>query len=174
MLGGSGYKGTLPDLGISKDNSKTKPVEKTELEILPLDKLTIPIKNTKPIDKIGDKYTQDLGEAIKQLERIKEILDNNKSFKNFVAAANVLDLTTTNILNEFHQERFAKSNKLLDDINYDTQQIKTYWIQINKNAPYVSHYKTKGAYSGENLNKQLNNFSRVLGHAIREIKSINF
>ncbi len=171
LINGSGYKGTLPDLPTTKNEQLPNLINNPSSDILPLDKLTIPVRNDGPIDKIGIKYTQDITEAIRQLERIKEILDTNKSYKNFVAAANVLDLTTSNILKEFPQERFEVSNQKLSDINYDTQQIKNYWITINKNAPYVSYYTTKGAYSGAVLNEQLNNFSKVLEYAIRDIKS---
>jgi len=170
LINGSGYKGTLPDLPTTK-SEQPKPVNNPAVDILPLDKLTIPVRNNGPIDKIGIKYTQDITEAIRQLERIKEILDTNKSYKNFVAAANVLDLTTSNIQQEFTQERFKTTNEKLSNINHDTQQIKNYWITINKNAPYVSYYTTKGAYSGAVLNEQLNNFSKVLEYAIRDIKS---
>ena len=170
-ISGAGYKGTLPDLTTTQNEQLPKPINTPAADVLPLDKLTIPVRHNGPIDKIGIKYTQDLTEAIRQLERIKEILDGDKSYKNFVAAANVLDLTTTNILNEFPQERFEKTNQKLSDINHDTQQIKNYWIIINKNAPYVSYYTTQGAYSGAVLNEQLNNFSKVLEYAIRDIKS---
>ena len=75
-----------------------------------------------------------------------------------------------NFLEKFSNERFLKINEKLSNINYDTQQIKDYWIKINKNAPYVSYYTTEGAYSGAVLNEQLNNFSKVLKYAITDIK----
>ncbi len=168
-LSGAGYKGTLPNLDANKSDFVT-PSKKNAGDILPLDKLTIPIRNTKIVDKVGVKYTEEMIEVVRQLERIKEVLDTDKSYKNFIAAANVLNLTSQNVLDKYQEERFTATNKLLSDINDDTQQIRDYWIKINRNAPYVSYYTTKGAYSGAVLNEQLNNFSNVLGYAIRELK----
>lgn len=171
FLNGSGYKGTLPDL------NREQPKEETPLkfnlpaaDVLPLDKLTIPVMNNAPVDKTKNQYVEEMTDIIRQLERLKEILDSDKSFKNFVAAANILNLTATNFIEKFPDERFAQTNEKLSNINYDTQQIKDYWIKINKNAPYVSYYTTKGAYSGAVLNEQLNNFSKVLEYAIQQIK----
>lgn len=172
ILQGSGYKGTLPDLTNRKDfPAVLKEKKKTNGDILPLDKLTLPVKQNKNTDKVAVKYQESMLYAIEQLERIKEVLDGDKSFKNFVAAANVLDLTTENIKTEFQEERFENTIKKLSDINDDTQSIKNYWIKINKNAPYVSYYTTQGAYSGAVLNEQLNNFSSVLGYAIRDLRT---
>lgn len=172
LLQGSGYKGTLPDLSNRKDlpavNTENKPPQN---DILPLDKLTLPVKQVSKADKVQVKYQESMLDAIEQLERIKEVLDGDKSFKNFVAAANVLNLTTENIQEEFkNEERFSDTIKKLSDINDDTQTMKDYWIKINKNAPYVSYYVTRGAYSGTVLNEQLNSFSNVLGYAIRDLR----
>ena len=169
---GSGYKGTLPDLNNRKDipvvNQEKKP---SQNDILPLDKLTLPVKQVSKADKVQIKYQEEMLEAIGQLERIKEVLDGDKSFKNFVAAANVLNLTTENIQEEFKKEaRFSDTIRKLSDINDDTQTIKNYWIKINRNAPYVSYFLTQGAYSGAVLNEHLNNFSNVLDYAIRDLK----
>ena len=79
-------------------------------------------------------------------------------------------LSGVNFIEKFPDERFSQTNEKLSNINYDTQQIKDYWIKINKNAPYVSYYTTKGAYSGAVLNEQLNSFSKVLEYAIQQIK----
>ena len=92
-----------------------------------------------------------------------------KSFKNYIASANVLNLTTQNVLSQFTAERFSVTNTALKNINHDVQSIKDYWIKINKNAPYVSYYTTQGAYSGSVLNEQLNNFAKVLDYARRDI-----
>lgn len=169
LVQGAGYKGTLPDLNRKQEvvpvNLKTPTAD-----VLPLDKLTIPVLNNAPVDKIRLQYIEEMNDMIRQLERLNEILDTDKSFKNFVAAANVLNLTANDFIEKFPEERFAKTNEKLANINYDTQQIKDYWIKINKNAPYVSYYTTKGAYSGAVLNEQLKNFSTVLKYAIREIK----
>lgn len=168
-LSGAGYRGTLPEL--SPINSPLpKPVDASVIDVLPLDKLTIPINPNAPVDKLGNAYKADMIEVLRQLERMKEVLDSNKSYKNFIAAANVLDLTTQNILDKYPQERFVSTNKVLSNINYDVQQIKDYWIKINKNAPYVSYYTTQGAYSGTVLRDQLDRFSNVLGYAIKELK----
>ena len=102
VLSGSGYKGTLPDLNI-KNEIPANLKQEAAPEILPLDKLTIPIKN-KIIDKERAEYTNEMVEVIRQIERIKEVLDTDKSFKNFVAGANVLDLTTETILKKFPEK----------------------------------------------------------------------
>ena len=172
LLQGSGYKGTLPDLNNRKDVPAVNQEKKApQNDILPLDKLTLPVKQVSKVDKVQVKYQESMLDAIGQLERIKEVLDGDRSFKNFVAAANVLNLTTENIREEFKNEaRFAKTIGKLSDINDDTQTMKDYWIKINKNAPYVSYYVTRGAYSGAVLNEQLNNFSNVLEYAIRDLK----
>ncbi len=173
LLQGSGYKGTLPDLSNRKDfpavnEEKNLPSN----DILPLDKLTLPVKQVSKTDKVAVKYQESMLDAIGQLERIKEVLDGDKSFKNFVAAANVLNLTTQNIQEDFKREdRFSDTINKLSDINEDTQAMKDYWIKINKNVPYVSYYITQGAYSGAVLNEQLNNFSNILGYAIRDLKN---
>lgn len=173
ILQGSGYKGTLPDLTIKKDVPQTTPKEeKSDTDILPLDKLTLPVKKVSKVDKVALKYQESMLDAIGQLERIKEVLDGDKSFKNFIAAANVLDLTTQNIQEEFKTEdRFAGTIGKLSNINDDTQEMKKYWIKINKNAPYVSYYMTQGAYSEAVLTEQLNKFSNLLGYAIRDLRS---
>ena len=172
LLQGSGYKGTLPDLSNRKDFPAIEQEKKSpQNDILPLDKLTLPVRQKSKIDKVQVKYQESMLDAIGQLERIKEVLDGDKSFKNFVAAANVLNLTTENIREEFkNEDRFADTIRKLSDINDDTQAMKNYWIKINKNAPYVSYYVTQGAYSGAVLNEQLNNFSNVLGYAIRDLR----
>jgi len=170
IISGAGYKGTLPDLNIVPVNEKQETKVPTK-EILPLDKLTIPVKNPEKIDKTLTKYTADMNNAISQLERLQEILKGDKSFKNFIAAANILDLTTQNISNEFQENRFYPANSLLENICYDVQQMKNYWIKVAKNAPYVSYYSTQGAYSGAVLNEQLNNFSEVLTYAIQDLKT---
>ena len=173
LLQGSGYKGTLPDLtkrevpAVNKEETQQPPMN----DILPLDKLTLPVKQVKKVDKVAVKYQEEMLDAIRQLERIKEVLDGDKSFKNFVAGANVLNLTVQNIQEEFKNEgRFQQTIQKLSYINTDTQATKDYWIKINKNAPYVSYYTTQGAYSGAVLNKQLNDFSGVLDFAIRDLK----
>lgn len=169
ILSGAGYRGTLPEL--SPINSPIpKPVDASVIDVLPLDKLTIPINPNDPVDKLGNAYKSEMIDVLRQLERMKEVLDSNKSYKNFVAAANVFDLTTQNILDKYPQERFKNTNKLLYNVNYDVQQIKDYWIKINKNAPYVSYYTTQGAYSGSVLREQLDKFSNVLGYAVRELR----
>lgn len=170
MLCGSGYKGTLPDLNIMPVNEK-KEIKTPTKEILPLDKLTIPMKKPEKVDKTLTKYIADMNNAITQLERLQGILQGDKSFKNFIAAANMLDLTTQNIISEFKENRFYPANALLENICYDVQQIKNYWIKVAKNAPYVSYYATQGAYSGAVLNEQLNSFSEVLTFAIQDLKS---
>ena len=171
LLQGSGYKGTLPDLNNREIPAVNKEEKPPVNDILPLDKLTLPVKQVKKVDKVAVKYQEDMLEALRQLERIKEVLDGDKSFKNFVAGANVLNLTVQNIQEEFkNEERFQNTIQKLSNINDDTQATKEYWIKINKNAPYVSYYTTKGAYSGAVLNKQLNDFSEVLGSAIRDLK----
>ena len=172
FLQGSGYKGTLPDLNGRKDFPAVNQDKNTpQNDILPLDKLTLPVKQPSKVDKVAVKYQESMLDAIGQLERIKEVLDSDKSFKNFVAAANVLNLTTQNIQEEFkNEERFSDTIRKLSDINDDTQTMKDYWIKINKNAPYVSYYVTQGAYSGAVLNEQLNNFSNVLSYAIRDLR----
>lgn len=172
LLQGSGYKGTLPDLNNRKDMPKIEQEKNSsQNDILPLDKLTLPVKQVSKVDKVQVKYQESMLDAIGQLERIKEVLDGDKSFKNFVAAANVLNLTTENIQEEFKlEDRFSATIKKLSDINDDTQSMKDYWIKINKNAPYVSYYTTQGAYSGAVLTEQLNNFSNVLGYAIRDLR----
>lgn len=173
FLQGSGYKGTLPDLSNRKDfpvvNQEKK---KPQNDILPLDKLTLPVKQVSKADKVLVKYQESMLDAIGQLERMKEVLDGDKSYKNFVAAANILNLTTQNIQEEFkNEDRFSDTIRKLSDINDDAQTMKDYWIKINKNAPYVSYYVTQGAYSGAVLNEQLNNFSNILGYAIRDLRS---
>ena len=172
FLQGSGYKGTLPDLNNRKNEFPVNEEQKLPAnDILPLDKLTLPVKQVEKVDKVAVKYQESMLDAISQLERIKEVLDGDKSFKNFVAAANVLNLTTQNIQEEFkREERFSATILKLSDINDDTQDMKNYWIKINKNAPYVSYYNTQGAYSGEVLNEQLNKFSNVLGFAISNLR----
>ena len=172
LLQGSGYKGTLPDLSARKDVPATnKEKKKSNTDILPLDKLTMPVKKDSKVDKVQVKYQESMLDAIGQLERIKEVLDGDKSFKNFIAAANVLTLTTENIKEEFkYEDRFAGTIGKLSNINDDTQKMKNYWIKINKNAPYVSYYTTQGAYSGEVLRDQLNKFSNLLGYAIRDLR----
>mgnify|MGYP007070031826 CR=1 FL=1 len=86
ILQGSGYKGTLPDLTIKKDVPQTTPKEeKSDTDILPLDKLTLPVKKVSKVDRVALKYQESMLDAIGQLERIKEVLDGDKSFKNFIA-----------------------------------------------------------------------------------------
>ncbi len=173
ILQGSGYKGTLPDLSTRKEvPAADEEKKKSNTDILPLDKLTLPVKKVSKTDKVAVKYQESMLDAISQLERIKEVLDGDKSFKNFIAAANVLNLTTENIQEEFrYEDRFSDTIGKLSNINDDTQEMKKYWININKNAPYVSYYTTQGAYSGAVLNEQLNKFSNLLGYAIRDLKA---
>lgn len=169
LICGAGYKGTLPDLNRQNEilpvNNKQK-----QADILPLDKLTLPVLNNEPVDTIKLEYIEDVNEILRRLGLLQEVLTTDKSFKNFVAGANVLDLVTDNFLQKYPDERFKFTNEKILNINYDTQQIKDYWIKINKNAPYVSYYTTEGAYSGAVLNEQLNNFSKVLKYAITDIK----
>ena len=171
FLCGSGYKGTLPDLelNLKQINYKQEKQPLPKSEILPLDKLTIPVKHTVKIDKIEAKYKNDITELVRQLTRMQEVLKNDKSFKNFVAAANVFDLTSNNLLNEFNEERFQSTNKIISDINHDITQIKNYWIAINKNVQYVSSFETNGTYSPSILNEQLNKFANTLQYPIREL-----
>ncbi|MCQ2958106.1 MAG: hypothetical protein MJ180_04290 [Candidatus Gastranaerophilales bacterium] len=170
LLKGEGYKGTLPDLSVKRDYMIEKDLPKN-LDVLPLDKLTIPIKRPVKIDSILDEYLDDITNAENQLERLAEILKGDKSFKNFIAAANVLNLTTQNILDKYKEDRFNQANKCLDDINHDVQVIKDYWVKVNKTAPYASVYETEGAYTGAVLNNQLNKFIKVLEYANRDLKS---
>lgn len=171
IFNGSGYKGTLPDLDLNLKQinftEKKQPAPKSD--ILPLDKLTIPVKQVVKIDKVEAKYKQDITEIVRQLTRIKEVLDNDKSFKNFIAAANVFDLTTKTLLKEFDEERFKQTNKTISDINHDIGQIKNYWIAINSNVQYVSSYETNGSYSPAILNTELNKFANTLQYPIREL-----
>ena len=46
----------------------------------------------------------------------------------------MLNICSQNVLDKYPDKRFSNTNKILSDINYDTQQIKRYWIQINKNG----------------------------------------
>lgn len=172
-LSGSGYKGTLPDLDLNlkQINFKQEEKPKVQNDILPLDKLTIPVHNVVKIDKVEAKYKSDLAEIVRQLTRMKEVLDTDKSFKNFIASANVFDLTAQNFLNEFNEERFQNTNKIVSDINHDIIQIKNYWISINKNVQYVTNYETNGTYSPKVLNEQLNKFATTLQYPIRELNS---
>jgi len=168
-LSGAGYKGDLPDLDFSPVQvQEPKPLPQND--ILPLDKLTIPVQQPVKVDKVLEKYNNDMSDVIRQLERLDEILVGDKSFKNYIAAANVLDLTTHNILSQYKEPRFYPANRVLEDINYDVQQIKDYWVKVTKNAPYVTYYETQGSYSGSVLNEQLNNFANVLEYAIRDLK----
>ncbi len=169
-ISGSGYKGTLPDLSIKEVNLESaKPKKNPKNNILPLDKLTIPSRQVVPVDKELDLYKEYMTNIFMQMDRLHEILSGDKSFKNYVASANVFDLTSNNVISKFKSERFYSANIALDNINHDVQQIKNYWIKINKNAPYVSYYTTQGAYSGAVLNEQLNNFAKVLEYAKRDI-----
>ena len=83
FLKASGYKGTLPDLTIKKTETFQNDTVKN-LDILPLDKLTIPVKQPVKTDKVLLEYIDDITDAQRQLERLIEILQNDKSFKNFV------------------------------------------------------------------------------------------
>lgn len=164
-----GYKGTLPDLSIQQEHMIEQEVPQT-IDILPLDKLTLPVKKPVKTDKVLDNYISDMTNVQNQLDRLTEILKGDKSFNNYIASANVLNLTTQNILHQYKEERFKNSNKVLSDINDDVQTIKNYWIKVNKNAPYVSVYATDGVYTGATLNNQLNKFIKVLEYANHDLK----
>ena len=170
LLKGEGYKGTLPDLSIKRDYMIKKEEPKT-IDVLPLDKLTLPVKREVKTDKVLDGYITDMTNVQNQLERLTEILKNDKSFSNYIASANVLNLTTQNILDKYKEQRFERANKVLSDINDDVQTIKDYWVKVNKNSPYVTVYMTDGVYTGAALNNQLNNFINVLEYANRDLKN---
>lgn len=175
LMTGSGYVGELPELlpkpaKMQPDTPSEKEVE--AFDILPLDKLTIPSEFKTSLIKDGDyeRYQKDVKEILRQIEKLKKITDEDRSVKYFVACSNNLNITVSDFKKKYKDKKYFRTYKVISDINDDSQTMRDYWYNINKNQQFVSYYKTNGSYSEAALNQNLAKFSKVLEYAIRELK----
>ncbi|MDD3594419.1 MAG: hypothetical protein PHX18_07320 [Candidatus Gastranaerophilales bacterium] len=175
LLTGSGYVGELPELlPVPNKMQPDMPAQEAvdAFEILPLDKLTIPpeFKPSLIKDSEYEQYEKDVAEIRRLLEKIKQITDEDKSVKYFVASSNTLNLTVSDFKRKYKHKKYFRTYKVISDVNDDSQTMRDYWYDINKNQQFVSYYKTKGSYSEAALNQSLAKFSKILEYAIRELK----
>ena len=174
FLSGAGYVGTLPDLGIN-DVPLPEKTDNAYNDLLPLNKLTIPVKYKKSvIDETPYAIQQkDIVEITRLMQKLSNIINGDNSIKKFVANANILNLYVKNYNSKYQGDIYNNQKELLNTINEDTIKMKNYWLYCEKNKNYLLNYDTAGEFSQTHLENVKNEYRQYLDKAILDLKMMD-
>ena len=163
---GSGYVGTLPDIGksfTSSEPNESKPVfEKTETFNSGSALKPVPRENPSFVNIIlkSDKtsqYLNDLNEMIPVLEKILDSIEKGDSVQRFAAKVYFLNKNV-----EYLSEKYADkpeicfvSFKKLQEVTNHAQTVSNLRVEAEKYKPYLAYGGAGYIYNGNNIEQQL-------------------
>lgn len=181
---GSGYVGTLPDIGksfTSSEPNESKPMfEKTENFNSGTELKPVPRENPSFVNIIlkSDKtsqYLNDLSEMISILEKILDSIENGDTIQRFAARVYFLNKNVEYLSTKYSDKPEINfySFKKLQEVNNHAQTVSNLRAEAEKYKHYLAYGGTGYIYNDNNIEKQLEYLRMEIENTLVVLKDAN-
>ncbi len=184
ITSGAGYKGKLPDIKSEFEYERHEPGTSRPLynhnheEVKNLKLAPAPKDNKTYIDIIMKKeptspYLNDIGDVIKILEKMQDCIATDNEVQRFNALASALidnaDFMQARYKNK-PEEHYVSFKKVIE-ISTKARSLATLRCEAEIYVKYLPYSNEGQAYSKDNINKQIEYFSKDLESALKVLRA---